>query len=590
MPPVAVSAQMRRILRPRGRAVKRLPFTARGLAPHTLVRRLNAREVLPAPVKPVPAGPLSETVLADVVQPPPRPRWLAWLLGKVPWLPRATAIVAFIAFVLFVLAVVLQAPTPVWMLAVVVAAGLVYLLREMRRIERELAAPQMFKDGAQTPEMVAQAPKSPDFRLTTATETFRPGTGATDSAEGVRFKAAVTEMYAVDVAARAAAYVPPKQALDLARVGTGIVQTLNPAVSLPRLVLDRLVLPERFRPGFVAIDEIMNYPRFDLPMYKPLVDLNSDWFLPNLNLIEPDSITLLETNQKFIESYMVGLNHEMARELLWREYPTDQRGSYFRQFWDVSGYLPEAGENLATLAERLKDIPEIHTWTPQSALGDHDNRELNGENEAEVVLVIRGELLKRYPTAVIYAHKARWQLKDNGQINNQIERDLAVIPPGLEDNPPRTIVKTPLDSAKIEPDIYFFGFDSRPKRPRAATARIPATRTSRAGSSSSRSGPASRASASISVAPTPRRTPGATSRGKTSRPACPRAASCRSPTPRRPSTSRRPPTRRRPSSTRSWSSTGRTRKLPGAARPTRPISLTRSIRCRSWSPCTPTKC
>ena len=33
---------------------------------------------------------------------------------------------------------------------------------------------------------------------------------------------------------------------------------------------------------------------------------------------------------------MVGLNHEMARELLWREYPTDQRGSYFRQFWDAS--------------------------------------------------------------------------------------------------------------------------------------------------------------------------------------------------------------------------------------------------------------
>ena len=37
---------------------------------------------------------------------------------------------------------------------------------------------------------------------------------------------------------------------------------------------------------------------------------------------------------------MVGLNHEFARELLWREYPTDQRGSYFRQFWDVSGYQP----------------------------------------------------------------------------------------------------------------------------------------------------------------------------------------------------------------------------------------------------------
>jgi hypothetical protein len=79
----------------------------------------------------------------------------------------------------------------------------------------------------------------------------------------------------------------------------------------------------------------MAYPVLDLPMYKPLADMSSELFLPNINLIPENSITLLENNQKFIESYMVGINHEMSRELLWREYPTDQRGSYFRQFWDV---------------------------------------------------------------------------------------------------------------------------------------------------------------------------------------------------------------------------------------------------------------
>jgi hypothetical protein len=73
VPPVAVSAQMRRILRPRGRVVKQLPFTARNLKPHDLIRRLNSGEVLPAPVKPVPAAPLSEETLADAVQPPPEP-------------------------------------------------------------------------------------------------------------------------------------------------------------------------------------------------------------------------------------------------------------------------------------------------------------------------------------------------------------------------------------------------------------------------------------------------------------------------------------------------------------------------------------
>ena len=57
--------------------------------------------------------------------------------------------------------------------------------------------------------------------------------------------------------------------------------------------------------------------------------------------------------------------------------------------------------------ESLLDIPELHRWPRASKLGDHDHREKPGDNEQEAVLVIRGELLKKYPTAIIYAHKAR---------------------------------------------------------------------------------------------------------------------------------------------------------------------------------------
>ena len=45
----------------------------------------------------------------------------------------------------------------------------------------------------------------------------------------------------------------------------------------------------------------------------------------------------LQTNRRFVEAYMVGLNHEMGRELLWRGFPTDQRGTCFDQFWDTRG-------------------------------------------------------------------------------------------------------------------------------------------------------------------------------------------------------------------------------------------------------------
>jgi hypothetical protein len=95
-------------------------------------------------------------------------------------------------------------------------------------------------------------------------------------------------------------------------------------------------------------------------MYKPLADKSSEMFLPNIHHIANNSISLLETNQKFIESYMLGVNHEFARELLWREYPTDQRGSYFRQFWEPRGYHDDEHLDADALKEKLYDIPRIH--------------------------------------------------------------------------------------------------------------------------------------------------------------------------------------------------------------------------------------
>jgi len=165
---------------------------------------------------------------------------------------------------------------------------------------------------------------------------------------------------------------------------------------------------------------------------------------------------------------MVGLNHEFARELLWREYPTDQRGSYFRQFWEAIGYLDREKLDPEALKEKLCDIPPIHLWSKFNNLGDHDHREQPGDNEEEVVLVIRGELLKKYPNAVIYAHKAAWRDADDelvvdpadkNKIDPKKERDLLPLTAAQENNPPAEIVKTPLYEAKVSPDIHFFGFD-----------------------------------------------------------------------------------------------------------------------------------
>ena len=87
----------------------------------------------------------------------------------------------------------------------------------------------------------------------------------------------------------------------------------------------------------------------------------------------------MKTNQEFIESYLVGLNHEFARELLWNEYPTDMQGSYFRQFWDVSSVPNVDDKDAKQFAEDLKDIPRIHQWDKISELGSHNQRDAQGD-------------------------------------------------------------------------------------------------------------------------------------------------------------------------------------------------------------------
>lgn len=320
------------------------------------------------------------------------------------------------------------------------------LARELRDA-RELLA--LIDDRYRKPDLVDALPLVPEFRLMPPSrETVPPKRGESDSPEGRRFKEATRDIAETITASTEAGREPERETIDVNRLATVVLDALHPDLTVPRHLLGGLTVPERLRPVVVEqFKEAMAFPEIDIPMYKPLVDQSSELFLPNLNLIQQNSITLLETNQRFIESYMVGLNHEMARELLWREYPTDQRGSYFRQFWDPSCQLSLPDETPDARRERLRDIPPLDHWSLGSTLGSHDNRELvPGTSEEELVLVIRGELLKRYPTAVIYAQRAKWKLV-NGVIDPDAEREL-----GDE-------VRTPLYEAKVDPDIYFFGFD-----------------------------------------------------------------------------------------------------------------------------------
>jgi hypothetical protein len=128
----------------------------------------------------------------------------------------------------------------------------------------------------------------------------------------------------------------------------------------------------------------MAAPDFPVPTALALLVSDPEWFMPGLGALPQNTVALLRQNGAFVESYLVGLNHEMGRELLWREYPTDQRGTPFRRFWPrLDGTL---------------DIAPISAWTDGAALGTR----LTEVDELSVLL-IRGDVLRRYPDMIVTA-------------------------------------------------------------------------------------------------------------------------------------------------------------------------------------------
>jgi hypothetical protein len=455
----ALSAPLRKAARPNARLAKKLPFNGT-VRLDNLVERINDGRVVVAPPKTVPPGVPTVNQAVEIVKPPNVPGWLLDLLREHSWIVLVPLALAVLIVVLLLLA---GTGGVLLVVGLAIAAGLVVLWRRLREWQRRDAAVISLREENQTPAAVDQLPRSPDFRLAKPGENVPVRLGTTDSPEAVRFKRAIGDMYTLFAVSDEAAPKPTvRRPLAVAALAAHIRTELEPARTIPPRVLSGVLVPERLRAALVeAFDDVMAYPVIDQPMYEPLKDLSSELFLPNIHLIEPNTISLLETNQKFIEAYMVGLNHEFARELLWREYPTDQRGSYFRQFWDPSSYFPPPpAAPPDAVREELRDIPELHTWPRPSRLGEHDHREKPGETEEEVVLVIRGELLKKYPNTVVYAHKAAWQKKPNSNQNDLTKpRTLVPLTPAQEAHPPRDIVLTPLYEAQVQPDVYFFGFD-----------------------------------------------------------------------------------------------------------------------------------
>lgn len=451
VPQALISAPMRRITRPRGRMMRKLQFNS-SVRPDNLVERVNSGAVDPAPPRDAAEDLLTHGDVADSVKPTGAPDALLDALSRNPWLQYLPL---FIAIILIVLLLTLGLGGAALLAAAgaTAVAGIV-VFAWLRRLAAGLRSADTVLPDRQTPGAVDELPDSPDFRVTEFGDPFLPTAGSTDSPEAVRFKTALRRSFDFAQLSTAAGVVPEPPPLNVTRLIADVAVAINPAVTIPRYVFGSVSIPPRIiRELPEKFVEAMAYPVIDLPMYKPLTALSTEHFVPNVNLIEQNSITLLETNQRFIEAYMVGINHELSREFVWRGFPTDMRGTCCRQFWDVAAFLGTGETQSEEERDELYDIPPMHRWSLRSDLGEHDHPENGVDNKDEVVLAIRGDLLKKYPTAVIYAHRAKWATDEEGNRVLSEPRDLD------DDGPVEETIKTPLYEAKVDPDIYFFGFD-----------------------------------------------------------------------------------------------------------------------------------
>ncbi len=441
VPLAAASPAFRRVARPRGGVARRAGSDERqGVRP--ILERINEGDIAAAPPRSKPEGAGTAADGADAVVTDGLPDGPAALLGPL----------ALLLFVLGVVALVLAGvgaflgAAGLASVLVAVAAALVVAGVRARRASGRRNTADTLETARFTPAEIEAVPQRPAFRLLGEAEvppdpSVAPSILATgsDSTAAAAFREAATAFHGSIERTAELSEIPERPALDLAAVRTTLIARIDPELTVPARMAERVkVTPGLWTPPD-PIEPIMVYPRFERPMYEALRDLSQALLLPGLEDVSPNTVTLLETNPRFIEAYMVGLNHEMARELLWREYPTDQRGSYFRQFWDARGRIPPP--RTPAERDRLKDIPEIHRWLSRNGLGSNMT---GGSVEGRLVLLVRGELLRRFPTAMVYAARAEFEVVDGRVTRGRVPTDEE---------------RYPLFRGTLEPDVTFVGFD-----------------------------------------------------------------------------------------------------------------------------------
>ncbi len=235
--------------------------------------------------------------------------------------------------------------------------------------------------------------------LTTVQNTFRTAATAINAYLNVS-DAAVADLPSLD------------NSTALSATRTALTAALDPQLTIKARVGARVPLS----PGADPLEPLTGTPNFPQAMYQPLAALSPEWMLPGISSVPQNSAVLLKTNPSFIEAYMVGLNEDFARELLWRQFPAERNDTWFQNFWSDGG---------------TADIPPIAQFDAAGHLGDHTQ---DHAATGRVALLVRADLFRRYPSTLVSA----CQLNSDGSLGTR---------------------EWPIFQGQFGDDCNFFGFD-----------------------------------------------------------------------------------------------------------------------------------
>lgn len=183
---------------------------------------------------------------------------------------------------------------------------------------------------------------------------------------------------------------PLTSTTPVSQLAADLRSQLNPAESIDQATTDRLSIDIAVSGGTDPLQPLVATPVYRVPTYDLLREQFGQLVFPGA-VLPDNSATALVSNASAIEAFLVGMNAELSRELLWRQYPTQHGSTFFRRFWD----------RRTADGAPVNEIGPIERWPATSPLGSHGDSATSG-----LLLVVRGELLRRMPSTIVYAAPA----------------------------------------------------------------------------------------------------------------------------------------------------------------------------------------